>query len=917
MSERLDRRLVAVMFTDMVGYTALLQADERLGLDKRDRYMSALESHHDAFGGTIVQRLGDGSMSMFPSSLAAVLAAVAIQQELAAQEVPVRIGVHVGEVVVEPERLTGVAVNIAARIESFAVPGGVMLSDSAYDQIKNRSDVGVVRLGRFRLKNVGRPFELYAVSADGIVVPDPGALEGKGERFASLPSNLPDPAAPLVGRAADLASLVELAREHRVVTITGPGGVGKTRLVVELGRLLTPEFLDGVAFIALADVTEPADFLPALADALDVKEAEGRTLGDGVVALIGDRKALLLLDNLEQVVAAAPEVAGLAESCPGLRIVTTSRTPLRIAAEREYPLAPLELPSSSDPGSTESLLACSAVALFVERARTTRDSFELTPGNAGAVAAICRRLDGLPLALELAAARLRLLSPEALLERLDTALDVLTSGPRDRPERQQTLRATIDWSHSLLTESEQRLFRRLAVFAGGCTFADLEGVCTDPGETVLDELESLVDKALVQADGQGDRFRMLQTIGEYARERLEAAGETGEVALRHARRYAALAQEIRDGIEGADQIGSLERGIADEGNLQAALDTLLATAQDGDAAASEAGLQMCGDLWFFWHTRGKNLTAREYAASFLDADTGGSPTVGRAGALITAGLASWVLGQFERANDEWAEAYRIAAELEADRELCIGAFCQGLGLIGFDLDTGLRWTRESIERSRAVGFTWAQGVASTIDGILNAVAGDLDTAQARYSQALEIQQRIGDEGGAGMSLGGLAQLASGRGDLAGALDLYRQSLAAFEAVGDRAEEARILSEMGWTHLRHDDPALARRYFLDSVQAYTDVASVRGVGLSLIGLAATEAVEHRPGNAVQIAAAAAVYAHQEGIVNVYSDETPGREFVDQARAALSADDVARATEVGRRLTIKEALDLARTPATVSV
>ena len=917
MSERLDRRLVAVMFTDMVGYTALLQADERLGLDKRDRYMSALESHHDAFGGTIVQRLGDGSMSMFPSSLAAVLAAVAIQQELAAQEVPVRIGVHVGEVVVEPERLTGVAVNIAARIESFAVPGGVMLSDSAYDQIKNRSDVGVVRLGRFRLKNVGRPFELYAVSADGIVVPDPGALEGKGERFASLPSNLPDPAAPLVGRAADLASLVELAREHRVVTITGPGGVGKTRLVVELGRLLTPEFLDGVAFIALADVTEPADFLPALADALDVKEAEGRTLGDGVVALIGDRKALLLLDNLEQVVAAAPEVAGLAESCPGLRIVTTSRTPLRIAAEREYPLAPLELPSSSDPGSTESLLACSAVALFVERARTTRDSFELTPGNAGAVAAICRRLDGLPLALELAAARLRLLSPEALLDRLDTALDVLTSGPRDRPERQQTLRATIDWSHSLLTESEQRLFRRLAVFAGGCTFADLEGVCTDPGETVLDELESLVDKALVQADGQGDRFRMLQTIGEYARERLEAAGETGEVALRHARRYAALAQEIRDGIEGADQIGSLERGIADEGNLQAALDTLLATAQDGDAAASEAGLQMCGDLWFFWHTRGKNLTAREYAASFLDADTGGSPTVGRAGALITAGLASWVLGQFERANDEWAEAYRIAAELEADRELCIGAFCQGLGLIGFDLDTGLRWTRESTERSRAVGFTWAQGVASTIDGILNAVAGDLDTAQARYSQALEIQQRIGDEGGAGMSLGGLAQLASGRGDLAGALDLYRQSLAAFEAVGDRAEEARILSEMGWTHLRHDDPALARRYFLDSVQAYTDVASVRGVGLSLIGLAATEAVEHRPGNAVQIAAAAAVYAHQEGIVNVYSDETPGREFVDQARAALSADDVARATEVGRRLTIKEALDLARTPATVSV
>ena len=258
MTERPDRRLVAVMFTDMVGYTALIQADERLGLDKRDRYMSALETHHDAFGGTIVQRLGDGSMSMFPSSLAAVLAAVEIQRELAAEDVPVRIGVHVGEVVVDPERLTGDAVNIAARIESFSVPGGVMLSDSAYDQIKNRSDIGVVHLGRFRLKNVGRPFELYAVAADGVVVPDPGALEGKGEQVASLPSNLPDPPSSVVGRTADLASLVELAREHRVVTITGPGGVGKTRIVAELGRLLAPEFLDGVAFIALADVTEPA-----------------------------------------------------------------------------------------------------------------------------------------------------------------------------------------------------------------------------------------------------------------------------------------------------------------------------------------------------------------------------------------------------------------------------------------------------------------------------------------------------------------------------------------------------------------------------------------------------------------------------------------------------------------------------------
>jgi predicted ATPase len=870
--------------------------------------VSAIERYHASFGGTIVQRLGDGSMSMFPSALAAVRAAVAIQRDLGPNDVAVRIGVHVGEVIVEPERLTGDAVNIASRIESFAVPGGVMLSDSARDQLKNRGDVDVVNLGRFRLKNVGRPLELYAVSADGIAVPDPRALEGKGERYASLPSNLPEPGAPLVGRSADLAALAELVRSARVVTVTGPGGVGKTSILAELGRLLAPEFLDGVAFIPLADITNPADFLPVLANTLDVKEAEGRTLGQGVVALIGDKRALLLLDNLEQIVAAAPEVARLVASCPKLQVVTTSRTPLRIAAEREYPLAPLAVPTT-DLEPAEALMEYSAIALFVERARMTKGSFALTARNAGAVVAVCRRLDGLPLAVELAAARLRLLSPQALVERLDHALNLLTTGPRDMPTRHQTLRAAIDWSHSLLTDAERRVFRRMAVFVGDFTFADVEAVCADPGESCLDDLESLVDKALVRADGQSDRLRLLQTIGEYARERLADAGEADSIALRHAQRYAALAREIRDGLEGSDQVGALERGIADESNLQAALDTLLALARSGDLTSAEAGMRMCGDLYLYWHIRGKNLTAREYAMSFLAADTSGARTIGRAGALRTAGLAWWVLGEFARANDLWVESYRIAAELHDEHALCLSAI-NGIGMIGYDLDAGLRWAMKGIERSRASGFAWAEGFASSVDGILRTVAGDLETARASYSHALAIQRRLGDWEGAGLSLGGLAGLAAGRGELAVALDLYGQSLAAFETIGDRAEEARILAEMAWTCLRHGDTTQARRYFLDSARAYTDVASVRGVGLALIGVAATESADHRPERAVRIAAAAEVYAHQEGIVNVYSEETPGRELVDQARAALADADLIRATEIGRGLTLKEALDLAR-------
>jgi predicted ATPase len=762
-----------------------------------------------------------------------------------------------------------------------------LLSDSARDQIKNRSDVAVVSLGRFKLKNVGRPFEVYAVAAEGLSVPDPAVLEGKGERFATIPVNLPDPGARLLGREDVLAALVELVQKHRLVTISGPGGVGKTRILVELGRTFAAESLDGVAFVPLAEVTDPDDFLPALADALDVKEAEERTLGEGIVSLIGDGRTLLLLDNLEQIVSAAPEIGRLIERCPALRIVATSRTPLRIAAEHEFPLAPLDL----DP----------AVALLVERARKAKGSFELTAENAGPIEDVCRRLDGLPLALELAAARLRLLSPEALLERLDHALDVLTSGPRDSPERQQTLRATIDWSHSLLTDAEQRLLRRMAVFAGGCRFEDVEAVC----EAGLDELESLVDKALVRSDGHGNRLLMLETIREFARERLEAAGEAEELALRHAGRYAELAREVRDGIEGTGQLQALELCSAEEPNIEAALETL-AAAVSADDAAREQGLQLCGDLWMYWHIRGKHLTARAWSTAFLEAGGESRPTVGRAGALITAGLASWTLGQYERANDEWADAYRIASELDVGRELCLGATIRGAALLFLDPPAGLEWVAEGAERSRAAGFSWSEALATALDGILRTVTGDLEGAQERYSQALAVQRRLDDHEGGGLSRGGLAQLAVLRGDHGAGLELYGQALESFQTIGDRAEEARILSEIAWTHLAAGDSARARSFFLESVQAYTELASVRGIGLSLIGLAAAASAEDRPETALQIAAAAELYAQQEGIVNVYSDETPGREYVDRARAALPPEEAARAAELGRRLSIDDVL-----------
>jgi tetratricopeptide (TPR) repeat protein len=366
---------------------------------------------------------------------------------------------------------------------------------------------------------------------------------------------------------------------------------------------------------------------------------------------------------------------------------------------------------------------------------------------------------------------------------------------------------------------------------------------------------------------------MLQTISDYAREQLEVSGTAAEVAGRHARRYAMVGREIRDDVEGTRQVAAITRGFLEEDNLQAALDAFLEAAKGGDAEALELGLQLSGDLWMYWHIRGKNLTARDNAAAFLALST--APSVGRAGALITAGLGSWMAGDLKRADREWAEAQAIAEELDAGRERCLVAVCRPFALMALDPEAGLESAVQSQELGRELGFPWSEALGATVRGLLEMVNGDAAAAGTSFSYALAIQQRLGEWEGGGLSLGGLAALAAQRGDTGEALDLYRQALTSFETCGDRGEEARILSEIAWTHLAAGDTELARRDFFESVRAHTDIASVRGVGLSLVGLAATEAIEGRAERATTIAAAAEVFAQDEGIAVVYAENTAAR------------------------------------------
>jgi tetratricopeptide (TPR) repeat protein len=594
----------------------------------------------------------------------------------------------------------------------------------------------------------------------------------------------------------------------------------------------------------------------------------------------------------------------LIAACPNLRIIVTSRAPLRIGSEKEYRLEPLAVPSQGGETDVETMRVYPAIELFVERAGSVNADFALTPENAAAVAEVCRRMDGLPLAIELAAARIRILTPEDLLSRLEHALDVLTGGRRDVPDRQKTLRAAIDWSYSLLSDPEKQLLNRMAVFASGATIGDIEAVCSDERRDVIDELESLVDNALVAV--AGDRFSLLQTVREFAAERLTNSGELGTITERFAAHYTALAGLIGAGVEDTDQLAWMERGIAEESNIHAALDHLARQANAGDTDACERGMTANGDLWMYWHIRGKHVRAREHSIRFIDAST--ERTRGRGRALNTAGIACLTLGRGEEATTHLTEASAIGEEFGDTHTQHAAAISLAVLSMFADVGSSMSRAEHTIAELRDLDHPFLLSLMLSFDGVFHAIAGDTETANHRIEEALEIQEARGDQEGAGISLAGLAMLANGSGHTDRAVDLYVRALAAYEMVGDRAEEARVLDELAWTYLTHGDQEAARKTFFESAQAYEDIGSVRGIGISLIGLAAVKTVDDQHRDAMMIAFAAERFSVEEGVVNVYSDENPGRVYLDRAADALSASDIEQARTDSQRLTLKEALQM---------
>src|SRR6266446_5530856 len=733
------------------------------------------------------------------------------------------------------------------------------------------------------------------------------------QQVEARPANLPVQRTGFVGREKEVAAVKELLlrQDVRLLTITGPGGIGKTRLAVEVANGLVESFPGGTHFVSLSSLSDPGLIASVIVQALGIREAGGQSPLEILKKNLQESSRapmLLLLDNFEHLVQAAPTVAELLATGPNLKIMVTSRAALHVYGEHEFPVPPLALPDSRSMPSVQVLLQCPAVALFVQRATVAKPDFELNRENASAVAEICARLDGLPLAIELAAARVKVLSPSSMLTRLTSRLQLLTGGSRDLPQRQQTLRAAIDWSYDLLNAAEQKLFRRLSVFGGGCTLEGVEAVCDTKGDLDLDLLDgmaSMVDKSLAQqierANGES-RFMMLETIREYALEKLQASGEESSTKRAHAAYCLVLAEEEateQSGTEGAEWV---VRFALEHDNFRAGLEWLTET---GDA---EWGLRLGTALFRFWEIREYFAEGRERLGRLLQLTGAAAPTKARTRALFAAGVLAGEQGDYASADALISESADIARQLGDKTGVAVSLNAKAVhSRDRGDVAIAHALFEESLALWRELGDLKA--VARALSNLANVVKlqGDYDRARSLYAECLSIFRGLGDRTGVAWSLNYQGDVARDQGDFAAAQTLYEQCLAIFRELGDRWGIAGTLADLGSLAREQRDYSRAHSLYRESIIIFQELDHKRGIARLLECFACSAAAQFKAERSLRLAGAAAALRQNIGAPLTPAEQVKLEASLDAARHAMTNTAGATAWLEGWAMPVEKAIE----------